>query len=148
MTYRTIVPICLTLLLSVIFISCNGQVKNKMPKDSIENYGDGSKISANDSSIKELERTNQNYGMPLLEPQRLSDFVRRIFQDKQGNLWFGTNGDGVIRFDGSKLEYFAIDEGFGGIAVRGIVEDKHGNIWFGTEQGLTKFDGRSFTNFT
>ena len=90
-----------------------------MPKDSLENYGDGSKTSANDSSIKELERANQNYGMPLLEPQRISDFVRRIFQDKQGNLWFGTNGDGVIRFDGSKLEYFSIDEGFGGFSGEG-----------------------------
>ncbi len=97
MTRQTVVPMYLLLLLSVFIISCNGQVNTTVPKDSLDKYGDGSKTSANDSSIKELERANQNYGMPLLEPQRISDFVRRIFQDKQGNLWFGTNGDGVIR---------------------------------------------------
>ncbi len=57
-------------------------------------------------------------------PNAISAFVRRIFQDKSGNLWFGTNGDGVIRYDGDSLEYFSINEGFGGVAVIGIVEDK------------------------
>lgn len=94
----------------------------------------------------------------------ISPFVRRIFQDKSGNLWFGTQGDGVARYDGDTLEYFSIDEGFGGVVVRGIVEDAAGNVWFGTERGITKYDpsagpstssGRrlrtgpaSFTNFT
>ena len=81
-------------------------------------------------------------------PNAISAFVRRIFQDKSGNLWFGTNGDGVIRYDGDSLEYFSINEGFGGVAVRGIVEDKEGNVWFGTSGGVTKYDGESFTNFT
>jgi hypothetical protein len=56
----------------------------------------------------------------------ISAFVRRIFQDQSGNLWFGTNGDGIVRYDGDSLEYFSINEGFGGVAVRGIVEDQEG----------------------
>jgi ligand-binding sensor domain-containing protein len=80
--------------------------------------------------------------------EQLSAFVRRIFQDQAGNLWFGTNGDGVIRYDGDALEYFSIDEGFGGAAVRGIVQDREGHVWFGTERGLTRYDGASFTNYT
>lgn len=80
--------------------------------------------------------------------EQLSPFVRRVFQDRSGNLWFGTNGDGVVRYDGDVLEYFSITEGLGGVAVRGIVQDKEGNIWFGTEGGITKYDGKSFTNFT
>lgn len=78
----------------------------------------------------------------------LSRFVRRIFQDASGNLWLGTNGDGVIRYDGRTLEYFSIDDGFGGVAVRAIVQDQRGNVWFGTERGITRYDGRSFANFT
>ena len=94
---------------------------------------------------KEYKNTNQPAAS---SDEALSQFVRRIFQDKNGNLWFGTNGDGVIRYDGDALKYFSIDEGFGGVAVRGIVGDKAGNVWFGTEGGLTKYDGKSFTNFT
>lgn len=76
----------------------------------------------------------------------LSQFVRRIHQDAQGNMWFGTNGDGVIRYDGATLRAFGPRDGFGGYAVRGIVEDADGNVWFGTERGLTRFDGGGFTN--
>ena len=53
---------------------------------------------------------------PVVDAQ-ISEFVRRIFQDKRGDLWFGTNGDGVIRYDGGFLEYFSIGEGFGGVCV-------------------------------
>jgi ligand-binding sensor domain-containing protein len=93
--------------------------------------------------------TLKNHGDPLFQPDplRISNYIRRIFQDKKGHLWFGTNGDGVCRYDGDALKYFSVDEGFAGVAVRGIVEDRIGNVWFGTEQGLTKFDGTSFTNF-
>ena len=37
----------------------------------------------------------------------MSQFVRRIFQDRSGNLWFGTNSDGVIRT----------------LTLRGLIED-------------------------
>jgi len=80
--------------------------------------------------------------------QPISMFVRRIHQDRRGHYWFGTNGDGVIRWDGSSLKGFSIREGFGGVAVRGIVEDDEGHVWFGTERGLTRYDGSSFRNFT
>ena len=107
---------------------------------------------SNNTTPQENQLTNQNYDYGLaflqLTPQRISEFVRRIFQDKSGNLWFGTNGDGVIRYNGDSLEYFSVYEGFGGFAVRGIVEDKEGNVWFGTSGGVTKYDGESFTNFT
>jgi len=71
---------------------------------------------------------------------QISQFVRRIFQDDKGSLWFGTNGDGVCRYDGNALEYFNVREGLSGAAVRGIVGDQEGNIWIGTEGGITKFD--------
>ena len=83
---------------------------------------------------------------PLLEGQ-ISGFVRRIHQDRRGDMWFGTNGDGVIRYDGGSLQGFNVREGFGGEAVRGIAEGADGIVWFGTNGGLSRWDGDSFTNF-
>lgn len=90
----------------------------------------------------------------VAQPQRdahldnqISDFVRRIHQDHRGHMWFGTNGDGVIRHDGSSLRWFGEREGFGGDSVRGIVEDNDGIVWFGTNGGLARWDGESFTSF-
>ena len=134
----------------VLIISCNEQNKTIVPQEN----NIQSKAISNDSFAKENQSANQILG-PLfvqdVEPVsalQISRFVRRIFQDKKSNLWLGTNGDGVVRFDGNSLDYFSINEGFGGVAVRGIVEDKSGNVWFGTEAGLTKYDGEAFTNFT
>ncbi|MCA8972662.1 MAG: hypothetical protein KDC95_22940 [Planctomycetes bacterium] len=86
--------------------------------------------------------------------RQLSEFVRRIHQDRAGNLWFGTNGDGVFRHDGETLTRFGVskgfgtDEGHGDPAVRAIVEDASGILWFGTSCGMTRYDGSTFRNYT
>ena len=50
------------------------------------------------------------------------------YQDRSGNLWFGTHGGGVTRYDGKSSVTFT---GLGCNDVRVIVEDTIGNIWFG-----------------
>ena len=37
----------------------------------------------------------------------ISQFVRRIHEDRRGHMWLGTNGDGVARWNGEALEYFS-----------------------------------------
>lgn len=66
--------------------------------------------------------------------------------DKQGNLWFTTNSEGVYRFDGSHFVNFNIDEGLCTNTVFSILEDTDGNILFGTSDGLCKYDGKTFSH--
>lgn len=91
------------------------------------------------------------YG-PIPNPEiQISQYIRRMFQDKAGNIWFGTNGDGVCRYDGKNYVYFSptdLRSGFGGEAVRGIIQEESGNMWFATNHGVTRFDGTKFVNFT
>lgn len=75
-------------------------------------------------------------------------YVRRIFQDRKGDLWFGTNSFGVCRYDGERLTYFSTQEGLGGSQVTGILEDGKGNMWFSTSGGVSRYDGSSITNYT
>lgn len=81
-------------------------------------------------------------------PGAISPFVRRIFEDSRGNLWLGTNGDGVFRHDGESLENFTAAEGFIGEAVRGIVEDRHQAVWFATNRGVTRYADGRFVHYT
>ncbi|MEO7445635.1 MAG: two-component regulator propeller domain-containing protein [Ferruginibacter sp.] len=78
---------------------------------------------------------------------QVSQYVRRVFQDKAGNIWFGTQGDGAARYSGDgdngnrgNLDYFTTAQGFSGEVVRGITEDKAGNIWFATNNGICYYD--------
>jgi ligand-binding sensor domain-containing protein len=93
-----------------------------------------------------------------LNPARqIGEYVRRIFEDKAGNLWFGTNGEGVARFNGKNLFYYSTFNGLSGSQVTAIMEDDNGNIWCGTQGGISRFEasqkksagqGSEITNFT
>ena len=86
---------------------------------------------------------------------QIADYIRHIFQDKNGGLWLGTNGKGVAYYDGDRISYFSNEEGFGGQQITGITEDLEGDIWFATNQGVVRYDwsnnkdgGQQFTNYT
>jgi ligand-binding sensor domain-containing protein len=79
---------------------------------------------------------------------QISEYVRCVFQDQAGNLWFGTNSDGVCRYDGKALAYFNVNHGLGGMAVRDIVQSADGAIWFATEGGVSRYHLDTFTNYT
>ena len=77
------------------------------------------------------------------------DVICCSVMDKTGNLWFGTLGGGVSRYDGKSFTNFTIAQGLANNTVKSITEDKTGNLWFGTEGGgVSRYDGKSFTNFT
>jgi ligand-binding sensor domain-containing protein/serine phosphatase RsbU (regulator of sigma subunit) len=68
--------------------------------------------------------------------------------DKTGNLWFGTYGEGVSRYDGKSFTNYTIFQGLANNIIFCITEDKKGNFWFGTYlEGVSCYDGRSFTTF-
>ncbi len=85
---------------------------------------------------------------PVYYEGQLCHWVREIFEDSRGDLWFGTNHYGVMRYDGDTLEYFGEDKGVVGGRISGIAEDTGGNVWFGSDGGLTKYDGKSFTRYS
>jgi ligand-binding sensor domain-containing protein/signal transduction histidine kinase len=77
------------------------------------------------------------------------DAVACGIMDKTGNLWFGTQGGGVSRYDGKSFTNYTTTQGLADNNVWSITEDKTGNLWFGTfGGGVSRYDGKSFTNFT
>jgi len=69
--------------------------------------------------------------------------------DQSGNLWFGTFGGGVSRFDGKSFTNFTAENGLAGNGVWCLTKDHAGNLWFGTNgSGLSKFDGKRFITYT
>ncbi len=77
------------------------------------------------------------------------DGISCSVMDKSGNLWFGTYGGGVSRYDGKSFTNFTTAQGLTNNSVKSITQDKTGNLWFGTDGGgVSRYDGKSFTNFT
>jgi ligand-binding sensor domain-containing protein len=128
-------------LLIIQIISCTGKPKEKHSTDiTIKNEINTQPFILNYSTTFPQIHTNLN-GM-------VREFVRTMHQDKKGNFWFGTNGDGIIRYDGKVLEKLIIPRISSGARVLDIIEDKKGNVWFGTSDGLIKYDGKAFKIFS
>jgi ligand-binding sensor domain-containing protein len=137
-TIRNLILIILTFQMS----SAKGQVKDKTANDPIE-------IMTGNMSL--ILRNNNYTTFPQIHTNlngMVREFVRTMYQDKKGNYWFGTNGDGIIRYNGQTLETMTIEGINPGMRVMEIVEDKAGNIWFGTSEGLIKYDGDKFKTFS
>jgi ligand-binding sensor domain-containing protein/serine phosphatase RsbU (regulator of sigma subunit) len=95
------------------------------------------------SGIGKLNFTNYNTEQGLA----LSG-ARSSYEDKMGNIWFGTEGGGVSRYDGKSFTNFTTTQGLSSNTIWKILEDKKGNMWFATiGGGVCRYDGKSFTNF-
>ncbi len=115
-----------------IFTSCSGQQKSN---DSIAS-------KPNPRVIRSFKAVAM---APDFDTTLVSQYIRSIFQDSKGNLWFGTLGEGVVKYDVSTdsvktLTYFSNPDGFINNTVYAINEDKSGNLWFGTDQGVYRYD--------
>ncbi|GHN02441.1 hypothetical protein WSM22_39300 [Cytophagales bacterium WSM2-2] len=65
-----------------------------------------------------------------------------LLEDRQGNLWFGSIGSGVYRYDGMSFRNFTTADGLLNNEVGCIYEDKTGHIWFGASGGASCYDGQ------
>ena len=69
-----------------------------------------------------------------------------IFQDRQNTYWFGSNDNGVYRYDGNIIKHYSTNHGLLSNQIREIQEDKFGNIYFTTLNGINRFDGENITD--
>lgn len=68
--------------------------------------------------------------------------------DKDGQVWFGTQSQGVCRYNGKTYNYL-IEKDLAGPAVRTIFQDNSGHLWFGNNGGgLYRYDGKNLRNIT
>ena len=79
-------------------------------------------------------------GMMRVTAPRIDRPIYFLVRDGAGRTWFGTD-DGVLRWDGSKLEHFTVEDGLAGretYRAAGLV-DSRGRVWIGTERGVTVY---------
>jgi diguanylate cyclase (GGDEF)-like protein len=70
--------------------------------------------------------------------------VRAIFEDREGNLWLGSQWQGLARLWNGWVLRYAETEGLHQPVLWSVALAADGSIWAGTHDGLSRFDGRRF----
>lgn len=73
--------------------------------------------------------------------------VNTICEDQRGNVWIGTQGRGLLRFDGYAFVSYMKDDGLISNIVHSVYEDHEGKLWIGTDEGVCIYDGVRFVAF-
>jgi len=108
----------------------------------IATLGGSSAIVLNkDSKITSIRSFNKEDGLS-------SNFIYCVFPDSKGRVWFGTDGNGIIKLENNIFYSYDEAQGVSDHIVYSIIEDETGNIWFSTSSGiLYRFDGHQFMKF-
>lgn len=81
--------------------------------------------------------------IPLPANGRELPKVRSLLVDREGNLWVGTIGMGLIRLRRAPLIAYGKDEGLSDSGFNAVFQDREGRIWLGGDS-LYWFDGHRF----
>jgi len=109
------------------FTSCKGQVKP---------------VIQNKKDTLQIEQAR------IPQPKGANKDVRIVagMEDTKGNLWFGSIGEGLYKYDGKLFVHFGMEEGLNSNSIYSILQDKTGNIWVGTNRGINRLEGNKFVS--
>jgi len=72
-----------------------------------------------------------------------------LYEDREQNLWFGTEGQGLYRFQKQSIRVYSKQQGLIDDNIYAIAQDHLGAMWIGAwNSGLSRFFEGKFTNFT
>ncbi len=106
------------------FVSCKGQTKNEKEPLTVQEVSEVAKIPVPENGFS------------------------NGYLDKDGTLWFCSNGGGVYHYDGKTFKHFTEKDGLNSNQVFSIISDYKNNLWLGTQNGLVKYDRKYFEHIT
>lgn len=108
---------------------------------------DGKLLGGNYNSLFIIEKTTRKIVKINIDNQ-----IRCIYEDKDKNLWLGTQEGGLLLFDRktNTFKRLTADDGLPSNTILRILEDKEGNLWMSTYNGICRFDKKrkTFRNFS
>ena len=109
-------------------------------KDAITFKNDPGKASVHHAKQKE------EMGLSGVDVAYNPNYVVSIEVDKDGQVWAGTWGGGLSRFDGTSWKTYTVKDGLPGNHVFMLHQDAQGVLWAGTNNGLARMEGGKFSH--
>ncbi|TDO99189.1 hybrid sensor histidine kinase/response regulator transcription factor [Flavobacterium sp. 245] len=108
---------------------------------------DGKLWGGNYTSLFSIEKKSKK-----ISKVAIGNPIRCIHEDKDKNLWLGTQEGGLLLFDRktNTFKRLTTDDGLPSNTILRLLEDKEGNLWMSTYNGVCRFDKKrkTFRNFS
>lgn len=98
-------------------------------------------------SEKNQKITTQSYTTKNGFPDDYTTCIA-LGNDKNNNVWVGTNSNGLIKIDGKWTTKFTEKEGLISNKIYSVFVDNKGIVWCGTAAGIVYYDGLKFQNLS
>ncbi len=89
-------------------------------------------------------------GFTLIESESVPELsvssITVLLEDRDGSVWIGTEGAGLLRKDKSRFQVFTMADGLSDDFIVALAQDREGTIWIGTSAGLTSFKKGEFVS--
>ncbi len=73
--------------------------------------------------------------------------IRNVLRDRSGAMWVGTDGHGLFRIAGKRVEHYTTEQGLINNFIRVMLEARDGSLWIGTDEGLSHRVPGGFKNY-
>jgi PAS domain S-box-containing protein len=83
-----------------------------------------------------------------IENKIANSFIRTIWQDIDGTLWFGMSRSGVIRYKAGIWKTYNKAHGLSSDEVRSLYRDRDDNLWIGTTAGINRLHNDVLSSYT
>jgi signal transduction histidine kinase/ligand-binding sensor domain-containing protein len=78
-------------------------------------------------------------------PQMTENSIFCLTVSRDGSLWAGMEGGGLLRYRGGAFRQYSVADGLTNGFVRAVYEDREGTLWVGTDDGLFRLSGERFS---
>lgn len=121
--------------------------------DSNENLWIGTDKGLNlirHTHIRERDPEIEIYVKGIGEDKLSHDYILQIYETKDGKLWLGSMGAGLIqseirKTDGSlSFKTIGAEQGLPNNSIKSILEDNHGYLWLASNHGLSRFNPTNY----
>ena len=120
------------------------QAANGLPSDVVQAFAETADhalwIGTTDGLLR-FDGSRFRYFQRENTPALGADSVFCLTVTRDGTLWIGVEGGGLVRYRNDNFREFTARDGLSNSVVRAIFEDRDGLLWVGTDQGLFQLHG-------